>query len=197
MKILIAIPTYNRVGALAKAVAMFRAQTPAHELHLLIVNDGDHNLTSSDPSITVVNLSQRLALCDKRYAYFEYAKTHDFDLLMGWDDDDVYYPSYADEMARAILKTGTPFGCLHYRHWMMSMQDGTRSRLEGYPFNCYHGMTCVNLRICGENHLFKQSNYQYPLPSGSLAYRDDQHKDISYRYSLSNEGVGIIYIFNF
>ena len=93
MKVLIVVPTYDRVEYLGRVLASFQSQT-YEDVELLIIND-QKNLTLKchDENVHIININKQILLPQKRNigANFGY-----YDVISTLDDDCLMMPKYLE-----------------------------------------------------------------------------------------------------
>lgn len=100
--------TYGRVRVLEEAMACFLAQDYPGQKEMIILNDlPEQTLKFDHPEVTVVNVKKRFkTVGDKRNACAALAS---HDLLLPWDDDDIYLKHRISFSVRQMKETGLPF----------------------------------------------------------------------------------------
>ncbi|HKX30619.1 MAG TPA: glycosyltransferase [Blastocatellia bacterium] len=93
--------TYGRPALLEESIECFKRQSWRGPKELIIVNDHpDQELSCADEEIVIVNLRRRLrTLGEKRNLSVALAK---YDLLLIWDDDDIYLPWRIEETMKYL-----------------------------------------------------------------------------------------------
>lgn len=117
VRVSVITPTYNRERFLPHLIACFQAQSAA-ALELLILDDSAepsrHAATAAraDPRIRYMHSSRRLTIGEKRN---ELVRESRASVIVQFDDDDYYAPSYIDRMLEHLgqgdlVKLGAWFG---------------------------------------------------------------------------------------
>jgi hypothetical protein len=98
-------PTFRRPGLLANAFACFLAQDyPANRRELIILDDGGGFDSHSGDNWRLVSAPERYpSLPDKFNALVELAEG---DILVVWEDDDIYLPWHVSAHEAALVKGG-------------------------------------------------------------------------------------------
>jgi len=94
--------TYGRTHVLEEAIESFLRQNYQGEKELIILNDFDQqNLIFKHPQVKIINIPQRFHTVGEKRSACAALCSHD--ILLVWDDDDIYLPHRIDFTIKKML----------------------------------------------------------------------------------------------
>lgn len=124
--------TYKRTHLIEEMIECFLRQDYAGTKQLIILNDDvDQFLSFDHPEVRIVNSSNRFdTIGEKRNAAVELC---DYDLIMPWDDDDLYLPHKITYSVKKIL-----FHQVGYYNFNQAFVYSIQQGIEALDLNMFH-----------------------------------------------------------
>jgi len=120
------------VGAALQSVAN---QTHTADGVLVVLDPGDHDTEYLDLMaewpVHFMAMPEHRGIAAGRNAGFDWAVAHDFDWVSFLDEDDLYWPTYMEEMHKATVLC--PWVKLFYPDWAEFAQDSPLRRFHSTP----------------------------------------------------------------
>ena len=140
--------TYKRTELLEEAIESFLKQEYLGPKELIILNDDEEQTLFFDhPEIKIFNIKERFkSIGEKRN---ESVKLSSYDLLMPWDDDDIYLPHKISFGIKKLLEKK-----LDYYNFNQAFFYCTEEKIIDINSNTYHANS-----VYTKNIFFKTSGY--------------------------------------
>lgn len=159
--------TYGRLTLLEEAIQSFLQQDYSGSKELIVLNDlKEQTLVFNHPEVKIVNLSERVTpLGIKRNLC---AQESSYDVLLPWDDDDIYLPNRISRSVDGLLNSGGRFFKPDKGYYW------NNGEIDDLCFNTFHSQSCFT------RALFDSVNGYAEISSG-----EDQ--DIEKRFAEKGE----------